>query len=78
MWDGIGFTRTSGGSALSEDRCPRHLCVAEIDRNYEPELAKKLSYETVHVGLSYRKPEEQLERLQKGAMPIQLLTSLKF
>jgi hypothetical protein len=54
---------------MSEDSLPLHLYIVEIDRNNEPEMVKKWSYETVPVGLSHREPEEQLERLQKGAMP---------
>ena len=54
---------------MSDYDRPLHLYVVEIDPNYEPEMAKRWSFETVHVGLSHREPEEQLERLQKGAMP---------
>ena len=54
---------------MSDYDRPLHLYVVEIDPNYEPEMAKRWSFETVHVGLSHREPEEQLERLQKGDMP---------
>lgn len=55
---------------MAENNRPVHLYVVEIDRNYEPDLAKKWTFETVHVGLSLREPEEQLENLQQGDMPI--------
>ena len=54
---------------MSDYDRPLHLYVVEIDPNYEPEMAKRWSFETVHVGLSHREPEAQLERLQKGDMP---------